>query len=171
MQRFFSTGDIASIFGVASRTVCKWFDSGELKGFRLPGGKDRRVSEADFRNFCVRLGFSPPARERVLVIGADSLGVESSPIFAGLEFMKTSLFQAGIEFIDCLPRVIVFDDSCEYQSFVSIVDATSRIKARVRPKVVVLAFESGVAWEAACEVLLKPASPATIEQALVRLLR
>lgn len=39
----FTTGRIAKICHVATRTVCKWIDSGKLPGYRLPGSSDRRV--------------------------------------------------------------------------------------------------------------------------------
>jgi hypothetical protein len=32
-----TTGDVAKICNVAPRTVSKWFDSGQLKGYRIPG--------------------------------------------------------------------------------------------------------------------------------------
>ncbi|MHC4338177.1 MAG: helix-turn-helix domain-containing protein [Planctomycetota bacterium] len=38
-----TTGDVAKICNVAPRTVSKWFDSGRLKGYRIPGSKDRRI--------------------------------------------------------------------------------------------------------------------------------
>jgi excisionase family DNA binding protein len=38
-----TTGDVAAICKVAPRTVSKWFDSGRLKGYRIPGSKDRRI--------------------------------------------------------------------------------------------------------------------------------
>jgi len=38
-----TTGDVAKICNVAPRTVSKWFDSGQLKGYRIPGSKDRRI--------------------------------------------------------------------------------------------------------------------------------
>src|SRR5688500_8354654 len=38
-----STGEVAKICNVASRTVSKWFDSGALHGYRIPGSKDRRI--------------------------------------------------------------------------------------------------------------------------------
>jgi CheY-like chemotaxis protein len=34
---------VAQICNVAPRTVSKWFDSGQLKGYRIPGSKDRRI--------------------------------------------------------------------------------------------------------------------------------
>jgi excisionase family DNA binding protein len=38
-----TTGDVAKICNVAPRTVSKWFDKGQLKGYRIPGSKDRRI--------------------------------------------------------------------------------------------------------------------------------
>jgi excisionase family DNA binding protein len=38
-----TTGDVARICNVAPRTVSKWFDNGRLKGYRIPGSKDRRI--------------------------------------------------------------------------------------------------------------------------------
>jgi excisionase family DNA binding protein len=38
-----TTGEVARICNVAPRTVSKWFDSGQLKGYRIPGSKDRRI--------------------------------------------------------------------------------------------------------------------------------
>jgi excisionase family DNA binding protein len=38
-----TTGDVAKICNVAPRTVSKWFDTGQLKGYRIPGSKDRRI--------------------------------------------------------------------------------------------------------------------------------
>ena len=32
-----TTGEVAKICNVAPRTVSKWFDSGSLKGYRIPG--------------------------------------------------------------------------------------------------------------------------------------
>jgi len=38
-----TTGEVAKICNVAPRTVSKWFDSGALRGYRIPGSKDRRI--------------------------------------------------------------------------------------------------------------------------------
>ncbi len=38
-----TTGEVARICNVAPRTVSKWFDSGALNGYRIPGSKDRRI--------------------------------------------------------------------------------------------------------------------------------
>ena len=38
-----TTGQVARICNVAPRTVSKWFDNGQLRGYRIPGSKDRRI--------------------------------------------------------------------------------------------------------------------------------
>ena len=46
-----TTGDVAKICNVAPRTVSKWFDSGQLKGYRIPGSKDRRIPLSELIRF------------------------------------------------------------------------------------------------------------------------
>lgn len=52
-MKVFTTGQVAKICGVATRTVSKWFDSGKLKGFRIPGSRDRRIPEKELRKFLI----------------------------------------------------------------------------------------------------------------------
>lgn len=46
-----TTGDVAKICHVAPRTVSKWFDKGQLKGYRIPGSKDRRIPISELIRF------------------------------------------------------------------------------------------------------------------------
>ena len=46
-----TTGDVARICNVAPRTVSKWFDTGQLKGYRIPGSKDRRIPLSELLRF------------------------------------------------------------------------------------------------------------------------
>ena len=46
-----TTGDVAKICNVAPRTVSKWFDNGQLKGYRIPGSKDRRIPVSELARF------------------------------------------------------------------------------------------------------------------------
>lgn len=39
---YLTTGIVAKYAGCAPRTVAKWFDSGRLTGWYLPGSRDRR---------------------------------------------------------------------------------------------------------------------------------
>ncbi|MFN9969658.1 MAG: helix-turn-helix domain-containing protein, partial [Phycisphaerae bacterium] len=46
-----TTGEVAKICNVAPRTVSKWFDSGSLKGYRIPGSRDRRIPTSELIRF------------------------------------------------------------------------------------------------------------------------
>ena len=46
-----TTGDVAKICNVAPRTVSKWFDNGQLRGYRIPGSKDRRIPVSELARF------------------------------------------------------------------------------------------------------------------------
>jgi excisionase family DNA binding protein len=46
-----TTGEVAQICRVAPRTVTKWFDAGQLKGYRIPGSRDRRIPADELIRF------------------------------------------------------------------------------------------------------------------------
>jgi len=50
-KKILTTGDVAEICNVASRTVHKWFDSGLLGGYRIPGSRDRRIPISELKRF------------------------------------------------------------------------------------------------------------------------
>lgn len=56
MEEVFTTGKVATLCRVSSRTAAKWIDSGLLKGWRVPGGKDRRVARSELVAFLARHG-------------------------------------------------------------------------------------------------------------------
>jgi uncharacterized protein (TIGR02996 family)/excisionase family DNA binding protein len=89
-RRVFTTGDVAKMVQVSPRTVCKWFDSGRLRGYRLPGSQDRRIPREQLVHFlkqhCMELGVLDPERG-VLAPGAaeEEQGTEVPPEPAGAE--------------------------------------------------------------------------------------
>lgn len=46
-----TTGQVAQICSVAPRTVTKWFDTGRLRGYRIPGSRDRRIPVIELIRF------------------------------------------------------------------------------------------------------------------------
>ena len=56
-----TTGDVARICNVASRTVMQWFDNGLLGGYRIPGSRDRRIPIAELARFMRKYGIPIPA--------------------------------------------------------------------------------------------------------------
>lgn len=70
-----TTGDVAKICNVAPRTVSKWFDSGQLKGYRIPGSRDRRIPMNELIRFMQQHGMPTDglgvSNTRVLVVDKD----------------------------------------------------------------------------------------------------
>lgn len=121
-EKIYTTGMIAKMCRVAPRTVSKWMDSGKLKGYRIPGGQDRRFLKADVVRFMAENGmpdeFCPDheaeqevheARtlDQILVVGG------SPDVFADTATSEVthvrSVFAAGIAFAEVKPTVVVVD--------------------------------------------------------------
>jgi excisionase family DNA binding protein len=70
-----TTGDVAKICNVAPRTVSKWFDTGQLKGYRIPGSKDRRIPVSELVRFMKANNMPAPAlpvgKIRVLIVNSN----------------------------------------------------------------------------------------------------
>lgn len=47
----YTTRDVSRICGVSPREVSKWFDSGRLRGYRIPGSQDRRIPREHLLRF------------------------------------------------------------------------------------------------------------------------
>ena len=69
-----TTGEVARICNVAPRTVSKWFDKGQLKGYRIPGSKDRRIPVSELARFMKAHNMPAPALSagKIRVLIADS---------------------------------------------------------------------------------------------------
>ena len=62
-KKVLTTGQVAKICNVASRTVTKWFDKKLLKGYRIPGSKDRRIPVAELVRFMTE--YEIPGHEKL----------------------------------------------------------------------------------------------------------
>ena len=113
-----TTGEVATICNVAPRTVSKWFDSGQLKGYRIPGSKDRRIPMANLIRFMkqhnIPLDGLQSGKTRVLIVDGETEIVEVLQKVlaeqAGYE-VKTahSGFAAGVECEKFRPHVMLLD--------------------------------------------------------------
>ena len=77
-MKVFTTGQVAKICKVAPRTVSKWFDSGRLKGYRIPGSQDRRIPREYLIKFLKEHGMplgdlEDEAIAKVLVVAQDQV--------------------------------------------------------------------------------------------------
>src|SRR5687768_4784533 len=80
-MKVFTTGQVAKICQVAPRTVSKWFDTGKLRGYRIPGSQDRRIPRDQLIRFLKENGMPLGALEeegwhKILIIGAERLFVD-----------------------------------------------------------------------------------------------
>ena len=120
-----TTGEVAQICNVASRTVSKWFDSGQLRGYRIPGSKDRRIPVANLIKFMkghnIPLDGLMSGNTRVLIVDSDldvTNGLENILREQTKYEVKTcaSAFEAGMECEKFRPHVMLLDlhlDGCE----------------------------------------------------------
>ena len=81
MKKVFTTGQVAKICKVAPRTVSKWFDSGRLRGYRIPGSQDRRIPREQLIRFLKEHGMPLGELEeeewhKVLLIGTEKLFID-----------------------------------------------------------------------------------------------
>ena len=78
LQKVFTTGEVAKLMRLAPRTVNKIFDSGKLKGYRIPGSMDRRIPRENLIAFLKAAGMPLGDLEeeelhKVLLIGTEKL--------------------------------------------------------------------------------------------------
>ncbi len=113
-----TTGEVAKICNVAPRTVSKWFDSGQIKGYRIPGSKDRRIPVASLIQFMKDHGIPMDGvhsgKPRVLIVDDEREIVDTLERVlveqAGYE-VRSSVngFEAGFECERFRPHVILLD--------------------------------------------------------------
>ena len=80
MKTVFTTGEAAKICKVSQQTIIRCFDSGQLKGFRVPGSRFRRIPRDQLFAFMKENGIPTDALEsgkrKVLIVDDDEELVE-----------------------------------------------------------------------------------------------
>jgi excisionase family DNA binding protein len=80
MKTVFTTGEAAKICKVSQQTIIRCFDSGQLKGFRVPGSRFRRIPRELLYSFMRENGIPTDAldsgKRKVLVVDDDEDLVE-----------------------------------------------------------------------------------------------
>ncbi len=181
-MKVYTTGQVSRICQVATSTVNKWFDSGQLKGFRVPGSRHRRIPRENLADFLQENGIAletldTATTSTVLLVTRDS------QLVAALEralpgFLKLAVaasgFEAGVQAEATRPTCTIID--------YAIGNSTAeRICRRLRPvgssrELVVIAL---VAHETRLsslerthldEVIHKPFDPALLAQHLQTLI-
>lgn len=114
----FTTGEVADICNVSQQTVIRCFDSGRLKGFRVPGSRFRRIPRESLIQFMkehdIPLDRLEMGKKRVLIVDDDPAIVEMLMELLerdGRFEVQTAEtgFEAGLRTKEFRPDVLVLD--------------------------------------------------------------
>ena len=118
IKTVFTTGEAARICKVSQQTIIRCFDNGQLKGFRVPGSKFRRIPREQLFLFMRDNGIPTDALEtgkrKVLVVDDDPDLVELIvSVLEGDGRFETKVanngFEAGMMVKEYHPDLIVLD--------------------------------------------------------------
>jgi excisionase family DNA binding protein len=118
MKTVFTTGEAAKICKVSQQTIIRCFDSGQLKGFRVPGSRFRRIPRDVLYKFMKENGIPTDALEsgkrKALVVDDDEELVEliRDVLEADGRFevrVANNGFDAGMMVKEYRPDILVLD--------------------------------------------------------------
>ena len=118
MKTVFTTGEAAKICKVSQQTIIRCFDSGQLKGFRVPGSRFRRIPRDQLFAFMKDNGIPTDALEngkKKLLIGDDEQDLVDLMADAfdrdGRFEIRTANngFDAGMQVKEFRPDIVVLD--------------------------------------------------------------
>jgi len=153
MQRkdVFTTGEVAKICRVGVSTVLKWFNSGRLKGYRMPGSQDRRIPIENLIRFMKEhgiplRGLEDYFRYKVLLVATDAtfdrLLRESISKIEDYRFeYASSVFEFGALVATMRPDAIVLDFSLGRRESIEIVRDLRKDDAYATTLIIGLASE------------------------------
>jgi len=119
-REVFTTGEAARLCNVTIRTVIRWVDAGTLKGYRIPGSRDRRIPRANLIAFMrahdLPLGSleGPHGKRRILIVDDEASVIELLRGFflqLGLFDIETAIngYEAGTKTITFRPDLLLID--------------------------------------------------------------
>ncbi len=119
MKTVFTTGDVAKICKVSQQTIIRCFDSGQLKGFRVPGSRFRRIPRDQLYKFMRENGIPTDDLEgendvRVLILTSDNVLAEklrdAMPKKERFDVVIVdNPFDAGLRAVDSTPDALIVD--------------------------------------------------------------
>src|SRR5213592_725516 len=177
MKKVFTTGQVAKICKVAPRTVSKWFDSGRLRGYRIPGSQDRRIPREHLIKFLKEHGMPLGELEeeglhKILIVGAEKLFVdrvrELLPEDDDFKYeLAASGFEAGIQAESFHPDTIVIDMALGRSEALQIAQNLRRNPAYEATLIIGLASEDEAAPEKLSEYGFSEAFKKPFDNALL----
>lgn len=117
-DKVFTSGEVAVICGVSADTVSRWFDMGQIEGYRLGAGGDRRIPYANLRKFMlshgIPLGRLEQTRNRILVVDDDPYYLDIIPEALSRDddyeiIVAATGFDAGAMVVQHNPHLVILD--------------------------------------------------------------
>jgi len=150
-KQVFTTGQVAKICQVAPRTVSKWFDSGKLRGYRIPGSQDRRIPRDQLIRFLKENGMPLGGLEqegwhKILIVGAEPLFIdrvkELLPEDDDFKYeIAHSGFEAGTKASAFQPDTIIIDHAMGRSESLQIASTLKRNDQYKETLIIALASE------------------------------
>ncbi|NVK38953.1 MAG: response regulator [Gammaproteobacteria bacterium] len=136
MEPVYTTGEVAKLTGVNFRTVIRWIERGELKGYKLPGRGDHRVQHSALLEFMESNGiplpesFHIPVKKALIVDDDLAMANAIARVFKRLGWevqVAQDGFEAGMLLASFQPRVMTLDLKMPYMDGFNVL-ALSREK-------------------------------------------
>lgn len=117
-SKVYTSGEVAQICGVSADTVSRWFDLGQIEGYRLGPGGDRRIPYENLRKFMLGHGIPLERLEnderRILVVDDDPYYLDFIPaiLSKGGTYnvaVASTGFDAGAQVVDHNPHLLILD--------------------------------------------------------------
>jgi len=117
-NRVFTTGEVAEICGVSADTVSRWFDLGQIDGYRLGPGGDRRIPYQSLRKFMLSHGIPldrlEEEEQRILVVDDDPYYLDIIPSALASDenyvvITASTGFDAGAMVVEHNPQLVILD--------------------------------------------------------------
>ena len=117
-NRVFTTGEVAEICGVSADTVSRWFDLGQIDGYRLGPGGDRRIPYQSLRKFMLSHGIPldrlEEGEQRILVVDDDPYYLDIIPSALANDenyvvITASTRFDAGAMVVEHNPQLVILD--------------------------------------------------------------
>ncbi len=170
LKPVYTTGEVAKICSISQQTVIRCFDSGRLRGFRVPGSRFRRIPREQLISFMrenkIPLDKLERTTRRVLIVDDDEAIVSMLTdllLRDGRFEVKSGAtgFEAGLLARDFLPDIMLLDFKLPDIDGTTVCRSVRTVPQLGHTKIIMI---SGVADPDEIDLLLKAGADAFIKK-------